>query len=103
MAMTAVPATARSMAPVHSSRPSTPYVARVASPVEPEAIRPVRAAREAGRVCSRSPASAIVRKCLSRNGPMLWTRTSGAAWVSMSSRPRGWPARACWTQVWKEM
>jgi hypothetical protein len=69
MTMTAVSATTRPMAPVHSSRPSTPYVARVASPVQPEAIRPVRAAREASRVCSRSPVYAIMRKCLSRNGP----------------------------------
>ena len=33
---------------------------------------------------------------------MLCTRTSGAACVSISSRPNSCPARACWTQVWKE-
>lgn len=42
----AVESGALSVMPVHSSGPSAPYMARVAMPIQPEAIRPVRAAAD---------------------------------------------------------
>ena len=95
MARTAVPPTDRAMAPVHSSPPSMAYVATVASPVQPAAIRPVRAAEPGQPVLLRLLGLGHGPEVASRNGPTLWTRISGAASVVISSRLISCPARAC--------